>query len=120
MGYSLVSYVSSKAILWPNVEIGENCFVMEGSIIQPFARIGDDVTIGPGNRIGHHSVIGDHCFLASTCRSLRERHARIPLLHRRQRHDQECGHDRARVRHRCRNRDHEGHERTGGLRESSS
>lgn len=65
MGYSFVSYVSSKAILSPNVEIGENCFIMEGSILQPFVRIGNNVTIGPGNCIGHHGVIQDHCFLAS-------------------------------------------------------
>ncbi len=65
MGYRLISYVSSSAILWPNVEIGENCFIMEGNVIQPFVRIGDDVTLGPGNCIGHHCVIKDHCFLAS-------------------------------------------------------
>jgi sugar O-acyltransferase (sialic acid O-acetyltransferase NeuD family) len=65
MGYSPISYVNSQTILWPDVEIGENCFVMEGNIIQPFVRIGDDVTLGPGNCIGHHCVIEDHCFLAS-------------------------------------------------------
>jgi sugar O-acyltransferase (sialic acid O-acetyltransferase NeuD family) len=65
MGYPLVSYVCSKAILWPNVEIGENCFIMEGNVIQPNVSIGDDVTLGPSNCIGHHCIIKDHCFLAS-------------------------------------------------------
>jgi sugar O-acyltransferase (sialic acid O-acetyltransferase NeuD family) len=65
MGYQLISYVSSSTILGSNVQIGENCFVMEGNIIQPFARIGNDVTLGPGNCIGHHCIIEDHCFFAS-------------------------------------------------------
>lgn len=65
MGYSFVSYVSSKATTWLDLEIGRNCFIMEGNIIQPFAALGDDVVLGPGNTVGHHSVIGDDCFLAS-------------------------------------------------------
>jgi len=32
MGYELVSYVSSKAFVWHNVEIGENCFIMENNV----------------------------------------------------------------------------------------
>lgn len=64
-GYQLISYVSSKATTWPGLIIGENCMIMESNIIQPFAEIGNNVTMGCGNHIGHHSVIKDHCFLAS-------------------------------------------------------
>ena len=33
--------------------------------MQPFVRIGNDVTLWSGNHIGHDSVIGDHCFISS-------------------------------------------------------
>jgi sugar O-acyltransferase (sialic acid O-acetyltransferase NeuD family) len=64
-GYALARYVSSKAFTWPDLAIGENSFVMEANVIQPFASIGIDTIIWSGNHIGHHARIGDHCFLAS-------------------------------------------------------
>lgn len=60
LGYRFVSYVSSKAVTWPGFSCGENCFILEGAIIQPFARIGHDVVVMSGSHIGHHSVIKDH------------------------------------------------------------
>jgi len=65
LGYELISYVSSAAQLVTDVEIGENCFVFEANVIQPFVRIGDNVVIWSGNHIGHDSTIGSHCFIAS-------------------------------------------------------
>ena len=64
-GYSLVKYVSSKAMVMSDEEMGENTFVFEANVIQPFVRIGDDVVVWSGNHIGHHSRIGSHCFIAS-------------------------------------------------------
>jgi sugar O-acyltransferase (sialic acid O-acetyltransferase NeuD family) len=64
-GYALVSYVSSKAVTWPGLTIGDNCLILEANVIQPFATIGNNVTLWCGNHIGHHSTIEDHCFLAS-------------------------------------------------------
>lgn len=63
-GYRLVSWVSSRAHTWPDLTTGENCLIGEGSIIQPFARLGDDIVMSPGAFVGHGSVIDDHCFLA--------------------------------------------------------
>lgn len=65
LGYTLSRYVSSKAFTWPNLTIGENSFIMEANVIQPFASVGADTIIWSGNHIGHHARIGDHCFLAS-------------------------------------------------------
>jgi sugar O-acyltransferase (sialic acid O-acetyltransferase NeuD family) len=65
LGYSLVTYVNSKAVLWGQVEIGDNCFVFESNVIQPFVKIGNNVILWSGNHVGHHSTIGDHCFIAS-------------------------------------------------------
>lgn len=64
-GYNLLSYVNSKAITWGELDIGQNCFILENNVIQPFVKIGNDVIIWSGNHIGHHSTIGDHCFIAS-------------------------------------------------------
>ena len=64
-GYQLISYISSKAAHWGEIEVGDNCFIFECNVIQPFVKIGNDVIIWSGNHIGHHSEIGDHCFIAS-------------------------------------------------------
>jgi sugar O-acyltransferase (sialic acid O-acetyltransferase NeuD family) len=64
-GYALASYVSSRAFVWRNVELGEHCFVFEDNTIQPFVRIGSNVVMWSGNHIGHHSQIGDDCFVSS-------------------------------------------------------
>lgn len=64
-GFKLATYVSSKAFIWHNVVIGENCFVFEDNTVQPFVKIGDNVVLWSGNHIGHHSRIGDHVFLTS-------------------------------------------------------
>jgi sugar O-acyltransferase (sialic acid O-acetyltransferase NeuD family) len=63
-GYELVSYISSKATTWPGLDCGENCFIFEGVVIQPFVEIGDDVVLATGSYVGHHSVIRDHVMLA--------------------------------------------------------
>ena len=64
-GYSLATYVSSKAAVWPDLTHGENCFICEGSSIQPLTRMGVNVTIGTGTRIAHGAVIGHHASFAS-------------------------------------------------------
>jgi len=63
-GYRFISYISSKATYYGS-EIGENCFIFENNVIQPFSQIGSDVIIWSGNHIGHHSRIEDHCFITS-------------------------------------------------------
>jgi sugar O-acyltransferase (sialic acid O-acetyltransferase NeuD family) len=63
-GYKLISYISSKATVFPGTEIGDNCFILENNIIQPFAKIGNNVVLWSGNYIGHHSIVKDHVFLA--------------------------------------------------------
>lgn len=64
-GYELVSYVCTRSVYWDDLEIGDNCFIFENQTIQPFAKIGNNVTMWSGNHIGHGSVIGDHCFITS-------------------------------------------------------
>ncbi|HVX40273.1 MAG TPA: acetyltransferase [Gemmatimonadaceae bacterium] len=65
LGYRLASYVSPRAFVWRNVEIGDNCFIFENNVLQPFVKIGNNVTLWSGNHIGHHTRIRDHVFVAS-------------------------------------------------------
>jgi sugar O-acyltransferase (sialic acid O-acetyltransferase NeuD family) len=64
-GYRLATYVSSKAFVWRDVEIGDNCFILEDNTVQPFVKIGNNVTLWSGNHIGHGSTIRDHVFITS-------------------------------------------------------
>ena len=64
-GYTLASYVSSRAFVWRNVEVGEHCFIFEDNTIQPFVKIGNNVVLWSGNHIGHHSIIQNNCFVSS-------------------------------------------------------
>ena len=64
-GYKLASYVSPRAFVWRNAELGEHCFIFEDNTIQPFVRVGNNVVLWSGNHIGHHSIVRDNCFIAS-------------------------------------------------------
>jgi sugar O-acyltransferase (sialic acid O-acetyltransferase NeuD family) len=65
LGYELISYVSSRCSFLTEYPVGENCAILEDNTIQPFVRIGNNVTLWSGNHIGHDATIDDHCFLAS-------------------------------------------------------
>ncbi len=61
-GYTLISHVSSRAIVPPDFRPGHNCLIGAGNIA-PFVEVGHDVVIASGCVIGHHTVISDHCYL---------------------------------------------------------
>jgi sugar O-acyltransferase (sialic acid O-acetyltransferase NeuD family) len=65
MGYALASYVSSRCSYLSQFPHGDNCFILEDNTVQPYVRIGSDVTLWSGNHIGHDATIGDHCFVSS-------------------------------------------------------
>lgn len=62
-GITLATYISTRSSTWPNMEIGINCFIGEGSVIQPFVQIGDN-SILFGARLGHHTTLGNHVLLS--------------------------------------------------------
>ncbi len=64
-GYRCANYVSSRAVVNGELSKDSNTFVMELNNLQPFSRLGRNVWLWAGNHIGHHSVIEDHCFVAS-------------------------------------------------------
>ncbi len=83
LGYDLRNYVSSRAITYPDLCIGENNVLMANVHIEPFASIGDnnlfssdtliahEVKIGNGNYcaakvlIGGNSKVQDSCFFGN-------------------------------------------------------
>jgi sugar O-acyltransferase (sialic acid O-acetyltransferase NeuD family) len=64
-GYRCLSYVSSRAFVWHNVEIGENCFIFENNVVQYAVRVADNVVMWSGNHIGHQTVIKENAFISS-------------------------------------------------------
>ncbi len=64
-GYSFASYLSEKATILNDKNFGENSFILENNVIQPFVKIGNNVTMWSGNHIGHHSLIEDNVFISS-------------------------------------------------------
>jgi sugar O-acyltransferase (sialic acid O-acetyltransferase NeuD family) len=65
LGYTLLSYVCSKATTWGDTRIGDNVFIFEHNTLQPFVTIGNGSILWSGNHIGHHSTIGEYCFITS-------------------------------------------------------
>jgi len=64
-GYEMVTYINSRLSSWPDLHLGENCFILENQTIQPTVKIGHNVVLWSGNHLGHGSQIGSHTYLAS-------------------------------------------------------
>lgn len=65
LGYDFASCLSSRAFILNEGNMGKNCFVMEGAILQPFSSLGDNCVCWSGCVVSHESHIGNHCFLAA-------------------------------------------------------
>lgn len=63
-GYACATYISPRATYY-GTPVGDNCFILENNVIQPFSSVGNNVTLWSGNHIGHHSIIKNHCFISS-------------------------------------------------------
>ena len=65
LGYRLLTYVSPQCTYQSQYSPGQNCFIFEDNTVQPFVRIGNNVTLWSGNHIGHHTAIDHHVFVSS-------------------------------------------------------
>lgn len=65
LGYTLASYVSSRCSYLSQFPPGDNCFILEDNTVQPYVRVGSNVTLWSGNHLGHDSTIEDHVFVSS-------------------------------------------------------
>ena len=57
-GYILSSYVSPY--VYGNFTVGMNSMLLDGAIMQPKSKIGNNVFVWGGAMVGHHAVIQDH------------------------------------------------------------
>ena len=64
-GYTLPTYISTKAVTWPDLECGQNCLILENNSVNPRVKIGNNVIVWSSNSLGHGSVIEDHVYVAS-------------------------------------------------------
>ncbi|MCR5862135.1 acetyltransferase [Flavobacterium sp. J372] len=64
-GYTCATYVSSRAFVWRNVQLGENVFIFENNVLQHHVKVGNNVILWSGNHVGHRTVIKDHVYLSS-------------------------------------------------------
>jgi sugar O-acyltransferase (sialic acid O-acetyltransferase NeuD family) len=63
-GYKMISFISNKSVVYTK-NIGDNCFIQAGNVIQPFTKIGNNVMLWSGNLVAHHSEVKDHVTFAS-------------------------------------------------------
>lgn len=64
-GYPIATYVSSRAFVWHNVEIGENSFIFENNVLQYHVKVGTCCVLWSGNHVGHRTTIHDNVFMTS-------------------------------------------------------
>lgn len=62
-GYSCITYTSSKAVVWFDLSCGDNVFIGEGCILQPFVSIGSNSMLFAA-RVGHHCNVGNNVMLS--------------------------------------------------------
>jgi sugar O-acyltransferase (sialic acid O-acetyltransferase NeuD family) len=63
--FTLASYISTQAIVDKSNKIGQNCMILPGAILEPFASIDSNCFINTGSTICHHSQVKSHCFFAA-------------------------------------------------------
>jgi sugar O-acyltransferase (sialic acid O-acetyltransferase NeuD family) len=64
-GYRFISYVNSRHYSIEALNIGENCFILDGQSFNLDVRIGDNVTMWSANHIGDRTVVGSHVWVSS-------------------------------------------------------
>ena len=64
-GYGFISYVNSAFYRAEDLNIGENCFILDNQSISLDVKIGNNVVMWSSNHIGDLSTIADHNWLAS-------------------------------------------------------
>lgn len=64
-GFETLTYVSTRSMTWPGLGIGRNSFVFEGTVVQPFARIGSNTIVRSSVHVSHHVEIEDDCFISA-------------------------------------------------------
>ena len=64
-GYTLESYVASDIFRVEDIQVGENCFILDNQSISLDVTIGNNVVMWSSNHIGDLTAIRDHAWIAS-------------------------------------------------------
>jgi len=64
-GYSFISYANSNFYRAEELNVGENCFILDNQSISLDVKIGNDVVMWSSNHIGDLTSIDDHVWIAS-------------------------------------------------------
>jgi len=63
-GYSFENVINNPKLINTDTKIGKNVVILD-SYIQPKAMIGDNTFIWSSSVIGHHTKLGNHCWISS-------------------------------------------------------
>ena len=64
-GYSFISYVSSDIFRIEDIQVGENCFILDNQSINLDVKIGNNVVIWSSNHIGDRTIIEDNVWITT-------------------------------------------------------
>jgi UDP-perosamine 4-acetyltransferase len=65
IGFQIISAIHPTASLSKTVFMGEGNVIFSGVVINPYARLGNNIIIATGSTIDHDSVIKDHSFISA-------------------------------------------------------
>jgi len=63
-GYQLVNFISRKAIIRDDLNLGENNVIMSSCDFEPTINIGDNNVFWTRTIIGHHAIVGHHNYIS--------------------------------------------------------
>lgn len=62
-GYRLANFVSSRALVHPDLEPRGNTMIMEGAVLQPFVEVGKNCILWSTSRLGFRTRLEDDCWV---------------------------------------------------------
>ena len=65
MGYSIETYIHPDAKVYTQYPLGEGAVVLPSTVVEPYVRVGANSIVWANVTLGHHSIIEDHCWVAS-------------------------------------------------------
>lgn len=66
-GYKLINYISPKAMLETDIQMGDNNIIMANAIVGYDCVLGNDNVIRQNVYLGHESTIGNHSIISTSC-----------------------------------------------------